>query len=666
MKKFLLSIFAVFFVTTSLFSQAVLENEVVQKVMSSVFEIVIDKVEDTSITYEKELPFDRLPYAVRTDKYNPIGTAFLLEDGTFYSASHVFALYGDTVYKNYYIRDSEGKTYPIKDITTLSNRRDFISFTVPTYTKKQGTGLKVNKKYLMNTVVYSVGNAQGEGIVIRDGILTSKTPENRDGDWKWLRFSAAASPGNSGGPLINAKGEVIGIVTMKNQNENLNYALPIEEIDTGKNGVGIIDTKFSYQLPNIANKKEFCDFVYNVKLPMNYTVLHDEITVAYKENIKKTVDIMSKKYAPTASESFDKAKGKAEFFSNSFSTNFPYIVYLNENGNWNYGGVNTKSYQLEENGVVEYCSMMGYTMAKITKPDNITLEQLVSSPKTYIEYIIDATKMYRTVGGEEIHIKSLGNPVKSEKHEDFFGRTWFVNYFNVDFADSMLLSFAIPLPDGVFVFYKTDSRDDIISSHYLDMKFVTDFVYTSYFGTVANWKEYLALPESLVGARKSNEGAIKVATEGKNLLITTEDFNINIPNSVIKFDDDTRISITNSYALKDDKLTIENRSICIYTDPKKNNYRYAYIRRFDQPSEDALEKTKKTYSQLLNKVSPYDGDPYNHEQYTYCDTVIIPQSESDPKNAKHLYLICMELQNQNKFKDITKFTNEYKKCIEVK
>jgi S1-C subfamily serine protease len=38
------------------------------------------------------------------------------------------------------------------------------------------------------------------------------TPEARYGNWKWLRFSAAASPGNSGGPLLDSKGNVIGIV----------------------------------------------------------------------------------------------------------------------------------------------------------------------------------------------------------------------------------------------------------------------------------------------------------------------------------------------------------------------------------------------------------------------------------------------------------------------
>lgn len=45
----------------------------------------------------------------------------------------------------------------------------------------------------------------------RDGIYTSDTSEDRNGEWRWIRFSAVASPGNSGGPLLDKDGKVAGI-----------------------------------------------------------------------------------------------------------------------------------------------------------------------------------------------------------------------------------------------------------------------------------------------------------------------------------------------------------------------------------------------------------------------------------------------------------------------
>jgi S1-C subfamily serine protease len=44
---------------------------------------------------------------------------------------------------------------------------------------------------------------------------------------RWLRHSAALQEGNSGGPLVNARGEVVGINTWINRESGANYALPI-------------------------------------------------------------------------------------------------------------------------------------------------------------------------------------------------------------------------------------------------------------------------------------------------------------------------------------------------------------------------------------------------------------------------------------------------------
>ncbi len=45
-----------------------------------------------------------------------------------------------------------------------------------------------------------------------------------------VRWCFPASPGNSGGPLIDAAGRVLGVVVRKSQAEKLNFAVPIDEL----------------------------------------------------------------------------------------------------------------------------------------------------------------------------------------------------------------------------------------------------------------------------------------------------------------------------------------------------------------------------------------------------------------------------------------------------
>ncbi len=88
--------------------------------------------------------------------------------------------------------------------------------------------------------VYAIGNPGGNGISVSEGILSVLSErvniKNVYGDsnlMRVLRFDAAVSPGNSGGGLFNAKGELLGIVNAKSVVTNVdgvNYAIPANVI----------------------------------------------------------------------------------------------------------------------------------------------------------------------------------------------------------------------------------------------------------------------------------------------------------------------------------------------------------------------------------------------------------------------------------------------------
>ncbi len=156
------------------------------------------KPEKDPLTYEKPLPLELLPYIERTDAYQAVGTAFALGSNTYVTAAHVLLAGMDSQYGSPALRRTDGSVYAIDRILKFSSYQDFVVFSVQI--DPAPPGLDTNQQPQIDDPVMAVGNALGEGIVIRDGLYTSATAEEQDGRWKWIRFSAAASPGNSGGP----------------------------------------------------------------------------------------------------------------------------------------------------------------------------------------------------------------------------------------------------------------------------------------------------------------------------------------------------------------------------------------------------------------------------------------------------------------------------------
>ncbi len=142
-------------------------------------------------------------------------------------------------------RIAAGTTYQIDKIIKYSSSEDYAVFSV--LAPPVVVPLETRARPQLNTPVFAIGNALGEGVVIRDGLYTSDTPEDLDGRWQWLRFSAAASPGNSGGPLIDRMGKVVGVVLRKSPNENLNFALAIGQVLDGGEENAALEARSSYR-----------------------------------------------------------------------------------------------------------------------------------------------------------------------------------------------------------------------------------------------------------------------------------------------------------------------------------------------------------------------------------------------------------------------------------
>ena len=112
--------------------------------------------------------------------------------------------------------------YPIEGYTHIDVERDLVILKVSgvsTTMLPWGNSDDVQ----VGDTVYAVGNPRGLQGTFSDGIISGI---RWDTNGKVLQMTAPISPGSSGGPVLNDRGNVIGISFMIYDGQNLNFAIP--------------------------------------------------------------------------------------------------------------------------------------------------------------------------------------------------------------------------------------------------------------------------------------------------------------------------------------------------------------------------------------------------------------------------------------------------------
>ncbi len=93
-------------------------------------------------------------------------------------------------------------------------------------TKKSNSYLNFTYSDVDNgEVIYSIGNSLGEGLNILNGIVSDfkRIIDNKE----FIMCNLGTTHGNSGGPVLNNKGDVVGVLTLGSTiSQSMNYAIP--------------------------------------------------------------------------------------------------------------------------------------------------------------------------------------------------------------------------------------------------------------------------------------------------------------------------------------------------------------------------------------------------------------------------------------------------------
>ena len=477
---------------------ASLDPAVLPKIEAATFEVVQAKPVNDPLTYEKPLPLDLLPYQERTDKYYSIGTAFAIGNNRYVTAGHVLLAGVGSLWGLPELRDAGGHVYPIGKIEKFSLRQDFVVFSLAQPPAK-AVALDIDPKPALNQVVYAVGNALGTGVVIRDGLYTSVTPEQQDGSWKWMRFSAAASPGNSGGPLLDKDGKLIGVVLMKSQNENLSYALPISQVLDAPEHRAIMDSRMAYQFDvfeTIQNGFFKAQFALPATLGDFYRNFQARFDAYTDTQLKALLDKESANLFPNGT-------GSARLLSQQTKLDgFPTLIVRGSDNEWIRIGRQSGHLTLADNGYVDFAGVGQNGLIHLRRPDGMSADRFYRDAKSRMDLLGKAGMFQRTVAGEKIKVISLGKPAFDSVHVDRWQRSWHVDIWPLSYANVLVMTYSLPVPDGsvMLMRFVPASREHDIKA---DMDELSNFVYVTYEGTLAQWKDYLAEPALLPAAFKN-------------------------------------------------------------------------------------------------------------------------------------------------------------------
>jgi hypothetical protein len=125
------------------------------------------------------------------------------------------------------VRLTSGEEFHTFSVLAFDEQKDLAIIKVPGFALPSVT-LGNSDDAQVGEPVLIVGNPLGLQGSVTTGVISGIRNDPFGGGFKTLQTDAAVNPGNSGGPVVNNKKEVIGIVVFKVVGgENLNFAIPV-------------------------------------------------------------------------------------------------------------------------------------------------------------------------------------------------------------------------------------------------------------------------------------------------------------------------------------------------------------------------------------------------------------------------------------------------------
>jgi S1-C subfamily serine protease len=154
------------------------------------------------------------------------GSGFLLSaDGKIATNLHVIR-----DMQSGHVQLSTGEVFNEFTVLAFDDKKDLAIIKIPSF-DLPAINLGDSNELKTGEPVMAIGSPQELQGTMTAGIVSAIREDPFSGGYRVIQTDASFNPGNSGGPLLNTKGEVIGIVSYKwRDSPGLNFALPINDV----------------------------------------------------------------------------------------------------------------------------------------------------------------------------------------------------------------------------------------------------------------------------------------------------------------------------------------------------------------------------------------------------------------------------------------------------
>lgn len=623
--------------------------QVFNLVQDMIFEVVQKKPVEDSLTYDKELDWDTVPFNIRNDDYYSIGTAFVISNTELITAFHVLGFWS-MVYDTYFIRDTQGNVYEIDQIAGGSNEKDFITFTVKG--KNFDKYFQFERNYEIGTPVFSIGNALGEGIIIRNGLVLGTVPEDDSGRWNWLKSSADVNPGNSGGPLITPDGKVIALISSRR--DNILYSIPAEVILDNDRSFLYFRDKYRYSHYLLSNNLRQ---IFETQIPLPNTF------IAIRQTLQKSYNTFNNTAMTTLFEQAPEyltGPNNYELLNSSLYNNFPQVSFIDyDDDNWILSRFEGRSYILENDGRLLHTMNNDFNFYKFKKPNTVSLEEINTNPKYIMDIILQNIRTDRTLWSHDRYrILSYGEPVSTGVYKDSLGRTWITAYWIIEYEDQVQIMYILPQPNGPTVI-TTKRYSGSLNSYEWDMRKTCDHLFVAYEGSFEEWSEFLSIerfvPEFLKDMR------FEWNREEKRFSFSSNIYSIIADSEVLGWNDKSELFLAPSWYRHNDEIEFGIRKIWFSQDQRRRAT--IYFERNVKPDLKLGTNAIENWNDIAQGKSPYNENPVispngNHGSISG----LINAKNIDEQTVFTLYLSVEEPQDEE---NLTLRFNAMKNGIEI-